>query len=102
MAETIKIERRGRPRTRDVEKWGEIERNYMKEYIKKRRNDPNDSLKLIQSRTYYRRVLKTLDETNPRFETITQKLSDLDEKIQERQSQRVRYQKQNILTKTEV
>ena len=101
MSEQIKIERRGRPRTRDVEKWGEIERNYMKEYIKKRRNDPNDVLKLIQSRTYYRRVLKSIDETNPKFEKISQKISDLDEKINERQSQRVRYQKQNILNKSE-
>ena len=102
MSENIKVERRGRPRTRDVEKWAEIERNYMKEYIKQRRNDPNDSLKLIQSRTYYRRVLKNLDENNPKFEKITQKLSDLDEKIKEKQSTRVRYQKQNILMKTEV
>ena len=102
MAETIKLERRGRPRTRPVEQWKQIEKNYMREYVKQRRNDPNDALKLIQSRTYYRRVLKNLDETNPRFKTITQKLSDLDEKIQEKQSTRARYQKQNILTKTEV
>ena len=101
MTEEMKVERRGRPRTRPIERWDEIERNYIKEYVKQRRNDPNDAFKLIQSRTYYRRVLKNLDEDNPRFEKITQKISDLDEKINERQSQRVRYQKQNILNKSE-
>ena len=101
MTETIKLERRGRPRTRPIERWNEIERNYIKEYVRQRRNDPNDAFKLIQSRTYYRRVLKSIDETNPKFEKITQKISDLDEKINERQSQRVRYQKQNILNKSE-
>ena len=102
MTEDIKVERRGRPRTRDVEKWDEIERNYIREYAKQRRHDPNDAFKLIQSRTYYRRVLKSIDETNPKFEKISQKLNDLDEKIQERQSKRIRYQKQNILNKSEV
>lgn len=101
MSEEIKIERRGRPRTRPVEQWKQIERDYIKEYVRQRRNDPNDAFKLIQSRTYYRRVLKGLDETNPKYEKISQKLSDLDEKINERQSQRVRYQKQNILNKSE-
>ena len=101
MTETIKLERRGRQRTRPVEQWKQIEKNYIKEYIKKRRNDPNDAFKLIQSRTYYRRVLKSIDEKNPKFETITQKINDLDAKIAERQSQRVRYQKQNILNKSE-
>ena len=101
MSEPIKIERRGRPRTRPVEQWNEIERNYIKEYVRQRRNDPNDAFKLIQSRTYYRRVLKSIDETNPRYEKISRKLNDLDAKIQERQSQRVRYQKQNILNKSE-
>ena len=102
MTEDIKVERRGRPRTRPIERWNEIERNYIKEYVRQRRNDPNDAFKLIQSRTYYRRVLKDLDETNPKFEKISQKLNDLDEKIQERQSKRIRYQKQNILNKSEV
>ena len=101
MSEQIKIERRGRPRTRPVEQWKQIEKNYMREYVKQRRNDPNDAFKLIQSRTYYRRILKSIDEKNPKFEKISQKISDLDEKINERQSQRVRYQKQNILNKSE-
>ena len=101
MSENIKVERRGRPRTRPVEQWNQIERDYMREYIKQRRHDPNDAIKLIHSRTYYRRVLKDLDETNPRFETISQKISDLDAKIAEKQAQRIRYQKQNILNNTE-
>ena len=57
----VKVERRGRPRTRPVDQWNEIERNYMKEYIKQRRHDPNDTLKLVHSRTYYRRVLKKIN-----------------------------------------
>ena len=102
MSEQIKIERRGRPRTRPVEKWDEIEKNYMREYVKRRRNDPEDSFKLIQSRTYYRKIFKGLDESNPRYEKISQKLIDLDTKIAERQAKRVRYQKQNILENVEV
>ena len=98
----VKVERRGRPRTRPVDQWNEIERNYMKEYIKQRRHDPNDTLKLVHSRTYYRRVLKKLTPEDAKFEKVSQKLNDLDAKIQEKQSLRVRYQKQNILNKPEI
>ena len=76
MSEPIKLERRGRPRTRPVEQWKQIEKNYMREYVRQRRNDPNDAFKLIQSRTYYRRVLKSIDETNPRYEKISRKLNE--------------------------
>ena len=98
----IKIERRGRPRTRDVEKWDEIERNYLREYMKQRRNNPDDAFRYMQSRTYYRRVLKNMSPEDPKFEKVSKKLDELEIKIEERQSQRVRYQKQNILNKTEV
>ena len=90
---------RGRPRTRDVEKWDEIERDYMTKYVRARRNDPNDCYKLIQSRCYYKRVLKDMDENNKRYGKVSQKINDLDAKIKEIQSSRVKYQKQNILTK---
>ena len=93
---------RGRPRTRDVEKWNEIERDYMNKYLHVRRNDPNDCYKLMQSRCYYKRVLKNMDESNPKFNTVSQKVSDLDTKIKEIQTIRVKYQKQNIFQNQEV
>ena len=102
MSEAAKIERRGRPRTRPIEKWDEIERDYMREYVKQRRHNPDDAFKLIQSRTYYRRVLKNLNPDDSKYEKVSQKLNDLDAKIQEKQSLRVRYQKQNILNKPEI
>ena len=88
---------RGRPRTRDVEKWDEIERDYIHKYIKARRNDPNDCYRLIQSRTYYRKVLKNMHENDQKYQKVSQKVSDLDTKIKEIQANRVKYQKQNIL-----
>ena len=90
---------RGRPRTRDVEKWDEIERDYMTKYIRARRNDPNDAYKLIQSRCYYKRVLKNMASDNPKFEIISQKVASLETQIQDIQSKRVKYQRQNILQK---
>ena len=88
---------RGRPRTRDVEKWAEIERDYMAKYVKARRNDPNDSYKLIQSRTYYKRVLKNTASDDPKYEKIYEKVSLLDAQIKEIQAKRIKYQRQNIL-----
>ena len=93
---------RGRPRTRDVEKWDEIERDYMNKYLRARRNDPTDCYRLMQSRCYYKRILKNMNSDNPKFNTVSQKVSDLDTKIKEIQTNRVKYQKQNILEKTEV
>ena len=93
---------RGRPRTRDVEKWDEIERDYMNKYLHARRNDPNDCYRLMQSRCYYKRILKNMNSDNPKFNTVSQKVSDLDTKIKEIQTSRVKYQKQNILEKPEV
>ena len=92
---------RGRPRTRDVEKWHEIEKDYMYKYIRARRHDPNDCYRLIQSRSYYKRVLRNMNETDTKYEKVSQKISDLDTKIKEIQGNRIKYQKQNILTNPE-
>ena len=93
---------RGRPRTRDVENWDEIERDYMNKYLHARRNDPNDCYRLMQSRCYYKRILKNMNSDNPKFNMVSQKVSDLDTKIKEIQTSRVKYQKQNILKNQEV
>ena len=93
---------RGRPRTRDVEKWNEIERDYMNKYIHARRHDPNDCYRMIQSRTYYKKVLKNMAEDHPRFNKVSQKVMDLDTKIKEIQATRTKYQKMNILANTEL
>ena len=92
---------RGRPRTRDVEKWNEIERDYMHKYIQARRNDPNDCYRLMQSRCYYKRVLNNINSDNPKYEKVSQKVNDLDVKIKQIQASREKYQKQNNFTNPE-
>ena len=88
---------RGRPRTRDVEKWNEIERDYMTKYVRARRNDPNDCYKMIQSRCYYKRVLKNMDVNDKKYDKTLQKITELDTKIKEIQAKRINSQPQNII-----
>lgn len=90
---------RGRPRTRDVEKWNEIERDYMTKYAAVRRKDPDDCYKLVQSRSYYKRVLRNMDENHEKYEKISQKVADLDTKIKEYQANHVKYRRRNIIVK---
>ena len=86
----------GRPRIRTDEENKVFDREYQKLYHQRRKENNKEYYNLTSNRCYYRKLLKNIDPNDSRYETISQKVSDLDERINEIINSRTRYARMNI------
>jgi uncharacterized protein YdcH (DUF465 family) len=86
----------GRTRIRTDDENKEFDREYQKLYYQRRKAVNKDYYNLTSNRCYYRKLLKNLDQKDSRYETISQKVSDLDERINEIINSRTKYARTDI------
>ena len=86
----------GRNRIRTEEEDREFQKRYQREYYLSRKETDKEYYKASFSRSYYRRVLKNLPEDDKRYEKVSQKVKDLDAKVNELISTRNRYGRLDI------
>ena len=86
----------GRTRIRTDDENKEFDREYQKLYYQRRKAVNKDDYNLTSNRGYYRKLLKNLDQKDSRYETISQKVSDLDERINEIINSRTKYARTDI------
>ena len=89
----------GRKRIRTDEETKEFLKLYDKEYINTRKITDGEYYKVMKSRAYYRSLLKNMDENNPKFEKISQKIDDLTTRFDEIKASRTRYARIGISDK---
>ena len=89
----------GRKRIRSEEEDREYQKRYQREYYLSRKQTDKEYYKATFSRSYYRRVLRSLPEDDSRYEKVSQKVKDLDAKIGELLSTRNKYARLDICTK---
>ena len=86
----------GRTRIRTDDENKEFDREYQKLYYQRRKAVNKDYYNLTSNRCYYRKLLKNLDQNDSRYETISRKVSDLDERINEIINSRTKYARTDI------
>ena len=86
----------GRHRIRTEEENREFDREYQKLYYQRRKANDKEYYNLTSNRCYYRKLLREMDENDSRYETISQKVSDLDERINEIINSRPKYVRTDI------
>ena len=86
----------GRPRIRTDEENKAFDREYQKMYYQRRKDSNKEYYNLTSNRCYYRKLLKNIDANDSRYETISQKVSELDERINAIINSRTRYARMNI------
>ena len=86
----------GRNRIRTEEEDREFQKRYQREYYLSRKETDKEYYKATFSRSYYRRVLRSLPEDDKRYEKVSQKVKDLDAKVNELISARNRYGRLDI------
>ena len=89
----------GRKRIRTEEEDREFQKRYQREYYLSRKETDKEYYKATFSRSYYRRVLRSLPEDDKRYEKVSQKVKDLDAKVNELISARNRYARLDICQK---
>ena len=89
----------GRKRIRSDEENRVYDREYQKLYQSQRRNTEREYYKLTASRSYYRKVLRNMASDDKRYQHVSEKLQNLDEKVNEFLSNRDRYARLDICTK---
>ena len=89
----------GRNRIRTEEEDREFQKRYQREYYLSRKETDKEYYKATFSRSYYRRVLRSLPEDDKRYEKVSQKVKDLDAKVNELISARNRYARLDICQK---
>ena len=89
----------GRKRIRSEEEDREYQKKYQREYYLSRKQTDKEYYKATFSRSYYRRVLRSLPEDDKRYEKVSQKVKDLDAKVNELISARNRYARLDICQK---
>ena len=89
----------GRKRIRTDEETKEFLKLYDKEYINTRKLTDAEYYKVMKSRAYYRSLLKNMDENNPKFTKISQKIDDLTTRFDEIKASRTRYARIGISDK---
>ena len=94
----------GRNRIRTPEENQIFDREYQKLYYLRRKATDKEYYNLTSNRCYYRKLLKAMDQNDSRYEKISQKVSELDERINEIINSRSKYARMTIcseLTKPE-
>ena len=91
----------GRTRIRTDEENKVYDKEYQRLYKLSRKTTDAEYYKASASRSYYRKVLKNMNSDNPKFEKVSQKINDLDQKIAEFLSTRNRYARTDICEKVD-
>ena len=91
----------GRNRIRTEEENKIYDKEYQRLYKLSRKTTDSEYYKASASRSYYRKVLKNMNSDNPRYEIVSQKVSNLDQKINELLSTRNRYARMDICEKVD-
>ena len=91
----------GRTRKRTDEENKTFDREYQRLYYQRRKVNDREYYNLTSNRCYYRKLLKNIDPNDNRYETISQKVSDLDERINEIINSRTKYARMNICQKVD-
>ena len=86
----------GRPRIRTDEENKAFDREYQKMYYQRRKDSNKEYYNLTSNRCYYRKLLKNIDANDSRYEKLSQKVSELDERINAIINSRTRYARMNI------
>ena len=86
----------GRPRIRTDEENKAFDREYQKMYYQRRKDSNKEYYNLTSNRCCYRKLLKNIDANDSRYEKLSQKVSELDERINAIINSRTRYARMNI------
>ena len=86
----------GRTRKRTDEENKTFDREYQRLYYQRRKVNDREYYNLTSNRCYYRKLLKNIDQNDSRYERISQKVSDLDERINEIINSRTKYARMDI------
>ena len=86
----------GRHKIRSEEQDREYQKMYQREYYLSRKDSDKEYYKATFSRTYYRKVLKNLEENSPKRQMIEEKINALTNKINELKSTRNKYARLDI------
>ena len=87
----------GRSRLRTDDENKVYDKIYQREYQKARQQSEAEYYKTTASRSYYRKVLRNLDPNDKRYEKVSQKVSELDIKVNELINARNRYGRLDII-----
>ena len=88
----------GRHRIRTEEENKAFDREYQKLYYQRRKTNDKEYYNLTSNRCYYRKLLREMDQNDSRYDKISQKVSDLDSRINEIINSRAKYVRTNICT----
>ena len=91
----------GRHKIRSEEEDREYQKLYQRQYYLARKDSDKEYYKAIFSRTYYRKVLRNMNENDPKRSNIELKINDLTSKIDELKSTRNRYGRLDICEKVD-
>ena len=88
----------GRNRIRTPEENQIFDREYQKLYYQRRKATDKEYYNLTSNRCYYRKLLKAMDQNDSRYEKLSQKVNELDERINAIINSRSKYARMNICT----
>lgn len=91
----------GRNRIRSEADDKEYQKMYQREYYLARKDSDKDYYKATFSRTYYRKVLRELDENSPKRQKIEEKINTLTNRINELKDARNKYARLDICQKVD-
>ena len=86
----------GRHRIRTEEENKAFDREYQKLYYQRRKTNDKEYYNLTSNRCYYRKLLREMDQNDSRYDKISQKVSDLDSRINEIINSRAKYVRTDI------
>ena len=88
----------GRNRIRTPEENQIFDREYQKLYYQRRKATDKEYYNLTSNRCYYRKLLKAMDQNDSRYEKLSQKVNELDERINAIINSRSKYARMDICT----
>ena len=86
----------GRSRIRSEEQDKEYQKIYQREYYLARKDKDKEYYQATFSRTYFRKVLRELDENSPKRQKIEEKINNLTQRINELKDSRNKYSRLDI------
>ena len=91
----------GRHKLRTEEEDREYQKVYQRQYYLSRKDSDKEYYKAIFSRTYYRKVLRNMNENDPKRNNVETKINTLTTKIDELKNARNRYARLDICEKVD-
>ena len=91
----------GRHKIRSEDEDREYQKLYQRQYYLARKDSDKEYYKAIFSRTYYRKVLRNMNENDPKRGNVELKINDLTTKIDELKNTRNRYARLDICEKVD-